>query len=70
MPRGPLPEDPAVRALIARARAAQMSRRGLIGGAGALSLAAFLAACSGRVGGSGPPRPRARGRTFRRRRRR
>ena len=54
MPRGPLPEDPAVRALIAQARSAQMSRRGLIGGAGALSLAAFLAACSGRVGGSGP----------------
>ena len=54
MPRGPLPEDPAVRALIAQARAAQISRRGLIGGAGALSLAAFLAACSGRVGGSGP----------------
>lgn len=54
MPRGPLPEDPAVRALITQARAAQISRRGLIGGAGALSLAAFLAACSGRVGGSGP----------------
>jgi spermidine/putrescine transport system substrate-binding protein len=54
MPRGPLPQDPAVRALISQARAAQLSRRGLLGGAGALSLAAFLAACSGRVGGSGP----------------
>jgi spermidine/putrescine transport system substrate-binding protein len=54
MARGPLPEDPAVRALIAQARNAQISRRGLIGGAGALSLAAFLAACSGRVGGAGP----------------
>ena len=54
MSRGPLPQDPAVRALIAQARQAQLTRRGLMGGAGALSLAAFLAACSGRVGGSGP----------------
>jgi len=52
MPRGPLPEDPAVRALIQQARAAHLSRRGFVAGAGALSLAAFLAACSGKVGGS------------------
>ncbi len=50
MPRGPLPADPAVRALIAQARAAQLTRRSFVAGAG-LSMAAFLAACSGRVGG-------------------
>jgi spermidine/putrescine transport system substrate-binding protein len=54
MTRGPLPSDPAVRALVAQARAAQMTRRGFIAGAGTLSLAAFLAACSGRVGGGTP----------------
>ncbi|WP_159501060.1 PotD/PotF family extracellular solute-binding protein [Microbacterium sp. 18062] len=53
MPRGPLPEDPAVRALIVHARNATLTRRGFAVGAG-LSMAAFLAACSGRVGGSGP----------------
>ncbi|QEW00580.1 spermidine/putrescine ABC transporter substrate-binding protein [Microbacterium caowuchunii] len=53
MPRGPLPEDPAVRALIAQARNARLSRRSFVAGAG-LSMAAFLAACSGRVGGSAP----------------
>jgi len=52
MTRGPLPQDPAVRALIAQARAAQLTRRGFMT-AGTLSLAAFLAACSGRVGGGG-----------------
>lgn len=52
MARGPLPEDPAVRALIAQARAAQFTRRGFMT-AGTLSLAAFLAACSGKVGGGG-----------------
>ncbi|WP_460774862.1 ABC transporter substrate-binding protein [Microbacterium sp. GXF7504] len=50
MPRGPLPADPAIRALIAQARAANLTRRGFVGAAG-LSMAAFLAACSGRVGG-------------------
>ncbi|GAA5039193.1 PotD/PotF family extracellular solute-binding protein [Microbacterium fluvii] len=52
MPRGPLPEDPALRALIQQARRAQLTRRGFVGGA-TLSMAAFLAACSGKVGGSG-----------------
>ncbi|MAL06987.1 MAG: polyamine ABC transporter substrate-binding protein [Microbacterium sp.] len=52
MPRGPLPEDPTVRALIAQARASQLTRRGFVAGVGGLSLAAFLAACTGRVGGS------------------
>jgi spermidine/putrescine transport system substrate-binding protein len=50
MPRGPQPADPAVRALIAQTRALQVSRRGFVAGAGALSLAAVLAACTGRVG--------------------
>ncbi len=53
MPRGPLPADPVIRSLIAQASAAQLSRRGFVAGAGALSLAAVLAACTGRVG-SGP----------------
>lgn len=52
MSRGPLPQDPAVRALIAQARAAQLTRRGFMT-AGTISLAAFLAACSGKVGGGG-----------------
>lgn len=58
MPRGPLPNDPMIRSLIAQASAAKISRRGFVAGAGAVSLAAFLAACSGgRVGGgtSGDP---------------
>ena len=50
MPRGPLPADPMVRALIAQARASKLTRRGFVAGTG-LSMAAFLAACSGRVGG-------------------
>lgn len=53
MPRGPVPADPVIRSLIAQVNAAQLSRRGFVAGAGALSLAAVLAACSGRVG-SGP----------------
>ena len=50
MSRGPLPEDPAIRALIRQARATQLSRRGFMT-ASTLSMAAFLAACSGKVGG-------------------
>lgn len=56
MSRGPLPEDPAIRALIAQARAAQLTRRGFMT-AGTVSLAAFLAACSGKVGGGGGKGP-------------
>ncbi|WP_300593296.1 spermidine/putrescine ABC transporter substrate-binding protein [Microbacterium sp.] len=52
MPDRPLPSDPMIRALISQARAAQISRRGVLAGAGALSLMGFLAACTGRVGGS------------------
>ncbi|MFT4228856.1 MAG: spermidine/putrescine ABC transporter substrate-binding protein [Microbacterium sp.] len=52
MSEGPLPQDPVVRALIARARAAQLTRRGFMTAAGTVSLAAVLAACSGKVGGS------------------
>lgn len=52
MPDRPLPSDPIIRALISQARAAQISRRGVLAGAGALSLMGFLAACTGRVGGS------------------
>ncbi|MFT4220496.1 MAG: spermidine/putrescine ABC transporter substrate-binding protein [Microbacterium sp.] len=58
MPRGPLPEDPALRALILQARRAQLTRRGFMT-AGSLSFAAFLAACSGRVGGSESGAPAA-----------
>lgn len=53
MPDRQLPSDPMIRALISQARAAQISRRGVLAGAGALSLMGFLAACTGRVGGSG-----------------
>ena len=38
MPDRPLPSDPMIRALISQARAAQISRRGVLAGAGALSL--------------------------------
>jgi len=56
MSRGPLPNDPAIRALVAAARSRSIGRRAVLGGAGAVSLAALLAACSGRVGGgSGAP---------------
>lgn len=41
-----------IRALIAQASTAQLSRRAILAGAGALSLAGVLAACSGKVGGS------------------
>ncbi len=52
MSRGPLPQDPAVRALIQQARMAQLTRRGFIT-AGTASMALFLAACAGKVGGGG-----------------
>ena len=48
----PLPQDPAVRALIRQARAAQLTRRGFMT-AGTASMALFLAACAGKVGGGG-----------------
>ncbi|HET8928268.1 MAG TPA: spermidine/putrescine ABC transporter substrate-binding protein [Microbacterium sp.] len=56
MSRGPLPQDPAVRALILQARAAQLTRRGFIT-AGTASMALFLAACAGKVGGGGGDQP-------------
>ena len=58
MSRGPLPQDPAVRALIQQARAAQLTRRGFIT-AGTASMALFLAACAGKVGGGGGDQPAA-----------
>jgi spermidine/putrescine transport system substrate-binding protein len=42
----PLPEDPMIRALIAQARRAQISRRTLLAGTGAGATALALAACS------------------------
>ena len=58
MSRGPLPQDPAVRALIQQARMAQLTRRGFIT-AGTASMALFLAACAGKVGGGGEGQPAA-----------
>lgn len=58
MSRGPLPQDPAVRALIQQARMAQLTRRGFIT-AGTASMALFLAACAGKVGGDGGGKPAA-----------
>ena len=53
----PLPEDPMIRALIARARQSQVNRRTLLAGAGAGAAARALAA--GSTGGAGAPRPAA-----------
>ncbi len=58
MSRGPLPQDPAVRALIQQARMAQLTRRGFIT-AGTASMALVLAACAGKVGGGGEGQPAA-----------
>lgn len=52
----PLPQDPIVRALIAQARRAQLTRRSLLAGAGAGASALALAACST---GGGQARPTA-----------
>ena len=52
----PLPQDPIVRALIAQARQAQLTRRSLLAGAGAGASALALAACST---GGGQARPTA-----------
>ncbi|MGY6496783.1 MAG: ABC transporter substrate-binding protein [Microcella sp.] len=43
----PLPEDPMVRSLIARARRAQVTRRTMLAGTGASATALALAACAG-----------------------
>lgn len=43
--RGPLPEDPKIRALVQAMSQRNMSRRGVLGAAGALGLAGMLAAC-------------------------
>jgi spermidine/putrescine transport system substrate-binding protein len=48
-----LPEDPLIRSLVINARRAQLSRRGLLGGAAAGAAALALAACSP-TGSSGP----------------
>jgi spermidine/putrescine transport system substrate-binding protein len=52
----PLPQDPIVRALIARARQSQLTRRSLLAGAGAGASALALAACST---GGGQAKPTA-----------
>jgi spermidine/putrescine transport system substrate-binding protein len=54
----PLPQDPIVRALIAQARRAQLTRRSLLAGTGAGATALALAACS-TGGGQARPTPAA-----------
>lgn len=54
----PLPQDPIVRALVAQARRAQLTRRSLLAGAGAGASALALAACS-TGGGQARPTPAA-----------
>ncbi|MCD5347635.1 spermidine/putrescine ABC transporter substrate-binding protein [Agromyces sp. S2-1-8] len=54
----PLPQDPMIRALIAKARQSQLNRRTLLAGAGAGATALALAACS-TGGGKAKPTPAA-----------
>src|SRR5690242_16699000 len=51
----PLPEDPIIRQLVLQARRAQLTRRGLLAGAGGVSVAALLAACT--TNSAGAPTP-------------
>ncbi|WP_308468281.1 ABC transporter substrate-binding protein [Rathayibacter soli] len=52
-----LPEDPMIRQLIRHARAAQLTRRSVLAGAGAGALAMMLAACTPAEEDSGPLTP-------------